>query len=143
MFESYDEDIGRLTNTTNKKLIHYLNSKLEKFNLTTEQWMVLLKLSEQDKINQKLLAKISGKDQPTLTRILDILERKNFIERQHSKKDRRAFTIHITDEGVIISKKVTPFLEETFKDILKDISNEKLNIYVEVLLQIHKNINNL
>lgn len=143
MFQSYDQDIGSLTNRTNKKLIHYVNSKLEKFQLTTEQWVVLLKLSEQDKISQKLLSKISGKDQPTLTRILDILERKNFIERHPSKEDRRSFTIHITDEGLILSKKVTPFLEEIFMDMLKGISDEKLNIYREVLLQIDENISNL
>jgi Transcriptional regulators len=143
MFESYDQDIGSLTNRTNKKLIHYLNSKLEKFQLTTEQWMVLLKLSEQDKISQKFLAEISGKDQPTLTRILDILERKNFIKRHPSKEDRRSFAIHITEEGLTLSKKVAPFLEEIFKDMLNGISDEKLKIYQEVLLQIDENINNL
>lgn len=143
MFQSYDQDIGSLTNITNKKLIHYLNSQLEKFQLTTEQWIVLLKLSEQDKLSQKLLAKISGKDQPTLTRILDILERKKFIERHPSKEDRRSFSIHITEEGLILSKKVAPFLEEVFMAMLKGIPDEKLEIYKEVLLQINDNINNL
>jgi MarR family transcriptional regulator, transcriptional regulator for hemolysin len=143
MFESYDQDIGMLTSKTTKKLIHYLNSNLEKFNLTTEQWLVLLKLSKQNKISQKLLAEVSGKDQSTLTRILDILERKDFIERHISKEDRRSFTIHITEEGLCICKNVTPFLEEIFKDMLKGISHEKLKIFSEVLLQIDENINNL
>lgn len=143
MFKSYDQDIGMLTSKTTKKLMHYLNSNLEKFHLTTEQWLVLLKLSNQNKISQKLLAELSGKDQSTLTRILDILERKNFIERHPSKEDRRSFVIHITEEGLGISKEVAPFLEEIFKDILKGISHEKLTIYIEVLLQIDENITNL
>ncbi|WP_298844887.1 MarR family winged helix-turn-helix transcriptional regulator [Clostridium sp.] len=79
MFNSYDQDIGILSNKINKKLIHYLNSKLEKFNITTEQWLVLIRLSKQNKISQKNLAEVSSKDQSTLTRIIDILERKNFI----------------------------------------------------------------
>lgn len=143
MFESYDQDIGMLTNKTNKKLIHYLNRKLEKFHLTTEQWLVLLKLSKQDKISQKLLAEVSGKDQSTLTRILDILERKKFIQRHPSKEDRRYFVIHITEEGLGITQKVDPFLEEIFKDVLKGISYEKLKIFNEILLQIDENIDNL
>ena len=53
MFKSYDQDIGMLSNKVNKKLIHYLNSKLEEFNITTEQWLVLVRLSKQNKINQK------------------------------------------------------------------------------------------
>ena len=143
MFESYDQDIGMLTNKTAKKLIAYLNSNLEKFNLTTEQWVVLLNLSKQNKISQKLLAEVSGKDQSTLARILDILERKNFIERHPSEEDRRSFVIHITEAGLSISKKVTPFLDDLFNNLLKDIHYEKLKIYNEVLLQIDENINNL
>ena len=143
MFESYDQDIGMLTNKISKKLIYYVNSNLEKFNLTTEQWVVLLNLSKQNKISQKLLAKLSGKDQSTLTRILDILERKNFIERHPSKEDRRSFEIHITETGLNITEQVIPFLDELFNNLLKDISYEKLKIYNEVLLKIDNNINKL
>lgn len=141
MLRSYDEDIGMLTNKTSKKLVHHLNKQLKKFHLTTEQWLVLMNLSKQNKISQKLLAEISDKDQSTLTRILDIMERKNFIERHSSKEDRRSFVIHITQDGINICKKVTPFLEEIFGDILCDISYEELKIYRKVLLQINKNIN--
>ncbi|OCA96360.1 MarR family winged helix-turn-helix transcriptional regulator [Clostridium beijerinckii] len=143
MFESYDQDIGMLTNKVSKKLTSYLNNKLEKFNITTEQWTVLLKLSKQNKISQKLLAEVSGKDQSTLARILDILERKAFIERHPSKEDRRSFEIHITDSGLNLVGEVSPFLEDLFNKLLKDISPEKLEVYNAVLLKIDKNINNL
>ncbi|MBE6088370.1 MAG: MarR family transcriptional regulator [Clostridium beijerinckii] len=143
MFESYDQDIGMLTNKVSKKLTSYLNNKLEKFNITTEQWTVLLKLSKQNKISQKLLAEVSGKDQSTLARILDILERKAFIERHPSKEDRRSFEIHITDSGLNLVGDVSPFLEDLFNKLLKDISLEKLEVYNAVLLKIDKNINNL
>ncbi|WP_271812729.1 MarR family winged helix-turn-helix transcriptional regulator [Clostridium beijerinckii] len=143
MFESYDQDIGMLTNKVSKKLTSYLNNKLEKFNITTEQWTVILKLSNQNKTSQKLLAEVSGKDQSTLARILDILERKAFIERHPSKEDRRSFEIHITDSGLNLVGEVSPFLEDLFNKLLKDISLEKLEVYNSVLLKIDKNINSL
>ncbi|MBN7575508.1 MarR family winged helix-turn-helix transcriptional regulator [Clostridium beijerinckii] len=143
MFESYDQDIGMLTNKVSKKLTSYLNNKLEKFNITTEQWTVILKLSNQNKISQKLLAEVSGKDQSTLARILDILERKAFIERHPSKEDRRSFEIHITDSGLNLVEEVSPFLEDLFNKLLKDISPEKLDVYNAVLLKIDNNINDL
>jgi len=143
MFESYDQDIGMLTNKINKKLMHYLNTKLVKFHLTTEQWAVLMRLSKQNKISQKQLADISGKDQSTLTRIIDILERKKFIERHSSQEDRRSLVIHITEDGLSTCKSVTPFLEDTFNDILNGISYEKLKIFSEVFLKIDENIDNL
>lgn len=143
MIKSYDESIGRLTNITNKNLLHFLNKNLEKFNITTEQWTVLFNLSNQNKISQKSLAKITNKDQPTLTRILDILERKNLIERHPSKEDRRSFLLHITENGLILKENILPFIENLFRGILKGVSPEDLNIYICVLLQINKNIDNL
>lgn len=143
MIKSYDESIGRLTNITNKNLLHFLNKNLERFNITTEQWTVLFNLSKQNKISQKSLAKITNKDQPTLTRILDILERKNLIERHPSKEDRRSFVLHITENGLILKENILPFIEDLFRDILKGVSPEDLNIYICVLLQINKNIDNL
>ncbi|KOA20020.1 multiple antibiotic resistance protein MarR [Clostridium homopropionicum DSM 5847] len=137
---SYDESIGQLTNQTNKKLMRYLNSKLELHDITLEQWNVLLKLSQHEKINQKQLADKVDKDQPTLARILDILERKKLVERKPNKEDKRAFTLHITDKGLSLKEKVEPFLESFFEIIILGISNEDLEIYKHVLTKINSNI---
>ncbi|WP_242983127.1 MarR family winged helix-turn-helix transcriptional regulator [Clostridium drakei] len=98
MITSLDKSIGMSINYVNKKIQRYLSINLEKY-ITTEQWAVLLKLVEKEGINQKLLSKEVEKDQATLTRILDILERKSLIIRKKSPEDRRAFLIYTTDNG--------------------------------------------
>lgn len=143
MHTSYDQSVGNLTNVTSKKIIHHLNVMLEKFNVTSEQWLVLLKLSIENNISQKTLAKLTNKDQPTLTRILDILERKGLVERKPSKEDRRSFVIHITEAGLNLKDKIEPFLEDVFKAILAGISSEALNTYINVLLKINDNISKI
>jgi DNA-binding MarR family transcriptional regulator len=140
---SKDEEIGMLTNQTNKIMLRYINSNLEKFGLTTEQWNVLKTLSKEETgINQKKLSIKTDKDQPTIVRILDILERKKFVERIPSKDDRRAFIINLTESGRNIIDTVEPFIESLFKMLLDGISEEKLNTYSEVLMSISKNIKN-
>ena len=143
MFESYDKNIGNFTNLVNKKMVYFLNSQLAIFDITAEQWQVLFKLSKQNKINQKVLSQIVNKDQPTLTRMLDILERKTLVERHASKEDRRSFSIHITEKGLALTEKITPFLEDIFKKILNEISGKDLQIYLDVLIKIDSNITNL
>ncbi|MDP4145521.1 MAG: MarR family transcriptional regulator [Bacillota bacterium] len=140
MYMSYDESIGQLTNQTNKKIMRYLNSKLELYDITLEQWNVLLKLSQQDKINQKQLAQKVDKDQPTLARILDILERKRLVERLSSKEDKRAFILHITDNGLKLKNEVAPLLENIFEIMISGISNEEVEVYKNVLMKISSNI---
>ncbi|WP_242966892.1 MarR family transcriptional regulator [Desulfosporosinus sp. FKA] len=140
MFTTYDESVGQLTNQTNKLIMRYLNSKLELYDITLEQWIVLLKLSQQDKITQKKLAENVDKDQPTLARILDILERKKLVERKPNEKDRRAFSVQMTEKGINLKKHVTPLLENLFATIVEGISDEEIETYKRVLLKINRNI---
>lgn len=143
MFESYDQSIGNFTNLVNKKMIYFLNSQLGVFDITAEQWQVLLTLSKKNKINQKVLSQAVNKDQPTLTRMLDILERKSLVERHVSKEDRRSFSIHITEKGLTLTEKLIPHIDNIFKKILTGISEEDLKIYINVLTKINNNVNNL
>lgn len=143
MFESYDKNIGTFTSLINKKMVYFLNSQLGIFDLTAEQWQVLLTLSKQNKINQKILSQAVNKDQPTLTRMLDILERKALVERHLSKEDRRSFSVHITEKGLTLTEKLIPYIEDIFKKILNGISEKDLKIYLDVLTKIDNNITNL
>lgn len=143
MFESYDKNIGNFTSLINKKMVYFLNSQLGVFDLTAEQWQVLLTLSKQNKINQKILSQAVNKDQPTLTRMLDILERKALVERHLSKEDRRSFSVHITEKGLNLTEKLTPYIEDIFKKILNGISEKDLETYLDVLTKIDNNITNL
>ena len=74
-----------------------------------------------NKINQKLLATEVKKDQPTLTRMLDILERKSLVERHLSKEDRRSYSVHITKKGLNHTEKLAPYIEDIFKNLLNGI----------------------
>lgn len=143
MFVSYDENVGNFTNLVSKKMVYYLNSQLGVFDITAEQWQVLLKLSKQNNINQKILSQLVNKDQPTLTRMLDILERKSLVERHVSKEDRRSFCIHLTEKGLTLTEKLIPYIEDIFKKILNGISEKDLNIYIDVLTKIDENISSI
>ncbi|AWI02968.1 MarR family winged helix-turn-helix transcriptional regulator [Clostridium drakei] len=139
MITSLDKSIGMSINYVNKKIQRYLSINLEKYDITTEQWAVLLKLVEKEGINQKLLSKEVEKDQATLTRILDILERKSLIIRKKSPEDRRAFLIYTTDKGKELKEEVYPFIEKLFKNMIFGIPKDQLDLFVDVLSKINEN----
>lgn len=139
---SQDEEIGMLTNKTNRKMLRFLNLKLQKYDITPEQWNVLLSLSKQEKVNQKQLSKKVDKDQATLVRILDILEKKELVERKSSREDRRAFFIDVTDKGRELVNKLIPFISGIFEQMLNGISIEEIDTYRKVLMKINENIFN-
>ncbi|MBW3110987.1 MULTISPECIES: MarR family winged helix-turn-helix transcriptional regulator [Bacillaceae] len=136
-----DETIGLYTSHTVKNIIRFLTVNLKDFDVTPEQWTVLKRLAEQDGISQKQLAMKSEKDQPTVTRILDILERKELIYKQKNTEDRRSFLIFITEKGMTAKNELSPFIEELYEEtILKGISEEELEVYKSVLSQINANM---
>lgn len=141
MKTSRDEAIGLYTSHTVKNIIRFLTLQMKEFDVTPEQWTVLRRLAEQDGISQKQLALKSEKDQPTLTRILDILERKELISKQKNKEDRRSFLIFITEKGMKANDDLSPFIEDLYEEtILKGIPEGDLEVYKSVLNQINKNM---
>lgn len=137
---SLDKSIGMYINSINRKILRFLSLNLKKYNITTEQWSVLLHLTEEDGVNQKQLAKKVDKDQATLVRILDILERKKLVIRKKSAEDRRSFLIYVTLEGKKLKEEVYPFIEHLFTNIVNGVSKDQLDLFIDTLSKFEKNI---
>ncbi|MFD0049939.1 MarR family winged helix-turn-helix transcriptional regulator [Actinomycetes bacterium NPDC127524] len=134
------EPVGMLISQTSRNLLRFLALQLKEYEVTPEQWSVLKSLGITDGITQKELSQKTDKDQATLTRILDILERKLLIERRPNKEDRRSFLIHITESGKNLKEHLYPFIEGLYgKQLLNGISEENLNLLQQVLIQINEN----
>ena len=139
---NHEELIGRFSTQSNRKMLRYLNLCLGKHDITLEQWAVLMSLSKEQQINQKQLSEITDKDQTTLTRILDILQRKELVQRQTSKQDRRSFIILLTDKGNALKLQIAQTTDIAYEKILNNISRDNLDIYREVLIKMNDNITN-
>ncbi len=108
--------------------------------ITPEQGMVLNSLWEQEGVSQRELADRTLKDGPTITRILDLLERKGLVARRPDSSDRRVFKVYLTPEG---ESKV-----ETFMSIVAavddrafaGISAAELNRFRKMLREITNNL---
>jgi DNA-binding MarR family transcriptional regulator len=69
------------------------------FGITVDQWTILKALNTYPDLSQKELAEQCGKDQPTLTRIVDLLVKKGYVERTMHHLDRRSFIVHLSEKG--------------------------------------------
>ncbi|MDF2925969.1 MAG: transcriptional regulator [Paenibacillaceae bacterium] len=91
--------LGFVLGVAARRVSLLLMLKLKEFEISPEQWSVLYYIREQEGLIQKELAGRSGKDKPTVTRILDSLEDKGLIVRKPGEHDRRSFRIYATDKG--------------------------------------------
>lgn len=101
MTKEYFSTYSYLLNRTNRRIKQFAQKRFkeENFDITVEQWLILKSLNTANDQNQSDLAELTGKDHPTLTRIIDILCKKGLTERKQLPTDRRCFIIHLTEEG--------------------------------------------
>lgn len=90
--------------------------------VTPEQWGVLLCLWREEGLTQSELADRTIKDRTTITRILDLLEKKGLATRRKDASDRRTFRIHLTEAGHQVREVLFPlvrgYAERIYADLL-------------------------
>jgi len=82
-----------------KEIIRKYKPYLDKIDLTYTQYITMMVLWEESKINVKTLGKRLFLDSGTLTPLLKKLENKGYIKRDRDSKDERNLIISITSRG--------------------------------------------
>lgn len=77
-------------------------------------------------LRQGFLAEELGVEGPSLVRILDQLEQANLVERRDDPNDKRAKTLHLTDEGAALAVVVEDAVQEVRAKLLANVSDDDL-----------------
>ncbi len=109
--------------------IHRLNNLLqEQFNLllkdyevTWPQWMLLNVLSGTEACTPAAIAEQLGVDRSGVTRLLDRLEAKGYVEREHDKLDRRSVKLHLTSKGKQLMSTINSLAYQHQEVFLKEL----------------------
>lgn len=109
-------------------------------NLTIEQWSVLYHLWKQDGLSQQELCNSTFRDKPSITRLVDNLEKLQLVKRIASDSDRRINLINLTRQGAKLQEQTLLLAEETLNEALEGISEENINLCKEILQQVYDNL---
>nr|WP_245252250.1 MarR family transcriptional regulator [Paenibacillus sediminis] len=129
-----------MISNTGRKLTQCLTQLTQDYNLTSEQFGLLLCLSEEDGISQKELSRRTEKDPANITRILDQLERKGFVNRVTNSEDRRSYHTYITKSGKEAVRQIEPIEAEFIRALLLDIPDHEASAFKAFMQKINKNI---
>ncbi len=113
--------------------------KEEGIDLTSDQWIVLKRISEEEGISQKDLADKSFKEPASITRILDILQRKELIHRKEASSDRRAYGLFLTKEGLNWVSELIPKAKAIRASGVEGLKEEEVRALNRYLKQICEN----
>ena len=109
------------------------------YDITFEQWTVLNVLYMEPGVIQSKIAIKTYKDKTNITRILDVLSKNGYVMREKHGSDRRSSCIYLTDAGRKVFEDLIPSINSINEQFTKDISDEELKVFMNVLEKIYIN----
>jgi DNA-binding MarR family transcriptional regulator len=131
-----------LLDRTARRVKQYAQQKFKalELDITVDQWLVLKHLYENENMKQNELAEILFKDNPTLTRIIDLLCDKGLTVRKLHPSDRRSFNVELTKEGIKKVENIKPKIREIRLKAWEGLSGRDFTHFKKVLNRIYQNL---
>ena len=136
--ELYSFITGKATTAVGRRL--QKNFKQAGIDVTIEQWSVLYHLWTEDGMSQQQLCDSTFRDKPSITRLVDNLEKLKLVRRTPSKDDRRINLIHLTKEAQQLQEKTMEIANQTINEALQNVSEDKVEVAKEVLQIVYENL---
>ncbi len=133
---------GFILERTAKRMKQFFQQKLTaaETDITIDQWVVLQTLEEKDGLSQLEIATATFKDAPTVTRIIDLLCKKELTRREPDTNDRRRFNIRLTRAGHEKIAAVMPIIREAREQAWSGLDEAEMEHLIKILNQVFSNI---
>ena len=116
------------------------NFRLAGLDITIEQWSILYHLWKEDCLSQQELCNRTFRDKPSITRLIDNLEKQKLVKRTASKTDRRINLVCLTDAAKELQQQTIDLANATMSEALTGISKEEIETVKKVLQQVYDNL---
>lgn len=139
------ESLGFLTITTNRLMSAYFRKRLVEsgIDLTAEQWGVLALLWERGSIAQDELAHTVCVDKSSLSRVLDVMERRGLVTRKRDPGDARRKILFPTPASEAFKAPCYAAAESSMRLILGGVCDTDHEVCLKVLNQVKQTLRQL
>ncbi len=117
-----------------------LGNLAKEYSLTRLERRILVFIGRHSSIRQADLANLMDLEPQSLTRVLESMEKKNWLIKQDDLKDKRAKSLSLTELGHNKLQHALEISETIRPKILKDISQEEKLILVKILNSMKENL---
>ncbi|OOM82293.1 HTH-type transcriptional regulator MhqR [Clostridium puniceum] len=112
--------------------------------LSTNELAIIRIISEKDEVIIKDILEALNIPKSTLTSIIDKLEKRNFVIRAISKRDRRSYKLELTEKGKVAQDEHIKFEEEVYGNIIISLDTyEEREDFLKLLRKIVGNISSI
>ena len=133
--------IGKYISQIYRKGNSFISKEISKFGIGSGQIMFLIELYKNVGISQEELSEILNIDKATTCRAIKKLEKEELLIKVKDENDKRAYKLYLTEKSKSIEDNIKNALNEWEKHISKELSQEEVNILINMLKKICKSKN--
>jgi DNA-binding MarR family transcriptional regulator len=131
--------LGYLIAQVKRRLHEILEQELAPLGLTSAQFVVIMRLSQQPDLTAADFSRILEYDPGAMKRLLDRIEHKGFIHRVRSAEDKRSVRLALTDSGQRLQPEILPKVCHAYNRLLQGFNPEEARQLEQLLLRILAN----
>jgi len=110
------------------------------YDVTCEQWGVLVNLWHKNGQTQQELASMTCKDKTSMTRLIDGLEKRKIVVRTPDKVDRRQKHIFLTEKGKAFQQQLLKIVQKTLAEAQANVNIKDMVVCKKVLSRVYENL---
>lgn len=103
---------------------------------------ILFLLMKNNSQSMSELSRVLEIDNSAITRLVDSLEKMDFVKRDSNPDDRRQYLIFLTEKGEKEINRAKIIVQKTNEKVKGDIPEEELAIFLKVISQLCANLSN-
>lgn len=134
----YDFITGKASIAIARRL--HRNFKNVNIEISAEQWSILYQLWNKEGLSQQEIANNTFKDKPSITRLLNNMEKLNLVVRVPHQTDKRTKLIYLTKKGKDLKESSMEQADKTLKEALANLNEEEMNVCYEALKKVFNNL---
>ncbi|MEZ5652463.1 MAG: MarR family transcriptional regulator [Burkholderiaceae bacterium] len=138
--ESPDRNFGLIVHDVARLLRTNFDRRVRELGLTRSQWWVLTHLYHRDGLSQTELAELMEIEKPSLGRLLDRLEAKNWIKRGGDPNDRRVNRVYLTLDVKPMVRQMRGHASAVRRQALAGLGEQQCEQLIDTLSRIKENL---
>ncbi|MBU5484111.1 MarR family transcriptional regulator [Clostridium sp. MSJ-11] len=127
------EEFGRWISILYRQFQIFINNELKDLNITSGEYIYLIKLYENKELTQEDLAEIYYIDKAAITRSISSLEDKGYIKRVKNESDKRSYKIQVTEKALMVKHRIYNALKSWDDLISSDVNDGELKMVSDIL----------
>lgn len=130
------DSVGYLVRRLYTLMLARFEGALAQADFTLTQWIVLIQVHEGVARTASDIAHDLGHDTGALTRVVDQLEARGFLQRRRSAQDRRQVELRLTPAGHAIVKKLLPLVVDQTNQALTPLTRDEFGQMQRMLVRL-------